>query len=293
MTHAAAARSRTAASASTSGSPGRRSSAGWRELDEDAGRDAFLEATLLVVWSFVRREGRAVTMPVRRDKRTGGWIFQATVRFADRTRKRIFGTPGVPGPYQDLSRSRVGALEAERRAISEAMHGKPLEAATVTKEAPKTIEEHAEKFVDTYKPGSKPSEKREKRRVLKRHLLPFFGAKTIEGLKQTDVDTYAKSELDRGMAIKTVNNQLAVLSTHQVCDRREVEAAVQARRYGGRAPRGRERRRREAAREVRGQAIRSGDPTCFGSWSSRCGDPWPAMDRRQVRADHGVVRSTR
>ncbi len=36
---------------------------------------------------------------------------------------------------------------------------------------------------------------------------------TIEGLKQPDVDTYAQSELDRGMAIKTVNNQLAVLST--------------------------------------------------------------------------------
>jgi integrase len=36
---------------------------------------------------------------------------------------------------------------------------------------------------------------------------------TIEGLKQTDVDTHAQNELDRGMAIKTVNNQLAVLST--------------------------------------------------------------------------------
>lgn len=36
---------------------------------------------------------------------------------------------------------------------------------------------------------------------------------TIENLKQTDVDTYAQRELDRGMAVKTVNNQLAVLST--------------------------------------------------------------------------------
>ena len=52
-----------------------------------------------------------------------------------------------------------------------------------------------------------------KQRVLNSHLLPFFGAMTIEGLKQTDVDTYAQSELDRGMAVKTVNNQLAVLST--------------------------------------------------------------------------------
>ncbi len=131
------------------------------------------------------------------------------MKLPDRTRKRIFGTPGVPGPYHDLPRSRVGAQEAERRAISEAVLGKPLVAAMTTKEAPKTIKEHAETFVEKYK----PSERREKRRVLNSHLLPFFGAMTIDGLKQTDVDTYAQSELDRGMAVKTVNNQLAVLST--------------------------------------------------------------------------------
>ena len=150
-------------------------------------------------------------MPVRRDKRTGGWIFQATVRMADGTRKRIFGTPGVPGPYHDLPRNHVGAQEAERRAISDAMHGKPPVAAV--KEVAKTIREHAKVLVEKYKPGSKPSEKREKQRVLNSHLLPFFGGMTIESLKQTDVDTYAQQELDRGMAVKTVNNQLAVLST--------------------------------------------------------------------------------
>jgi Phage integrase family len=40
---------------------------------------------------------------------------------------------------------------------------------------------------------------------------------------------------------------------------------------------------------MRGQAIRSGDPACFGSWASRCGDPWPAMERHQGRADHGAA----
>lgn len=44
-------------------------------------------------------------------------------------------------------------------------------------------------------------------------MLPFFGAMTIKSLKQTDIDTHAQNELDRGMAVKTVNNQLAVLST--------------------------------------------------------------------------------
>lgn len=151
-------------------------------------------------------------MPVRRDKRTGAWIFQATVKFADGTRKRIFGTPGVPGPYHDLARTRVGAIEAERRAISEAITGKPLVAAPA-QEAPKTIREHSETFMLTYKPGQKPGERREKRRILKSHLLPFFGDLTIEELTQPKVDEYARAELDRGMAVKTVNNQLAVLST--------------------------------------------------------------------------------
>lgn len=153
-------------------------------------------------------------MPVRRDSRTGHWIFQATVKFADGTRKRVFGTPGIPGPYHDLARTRVGAIEAERRAISEAIHGKPLVAVSAL-EVPKykTIREHAAGWVDIYKPESSGSEKRSKRRILENMLLPFFGDMTIEGLKQSDVDRWAASEIRRGMAIKTTNNRLAVLSS--------------------------------------------------------------------------------
>src|SRR4051812_20763391 len=113
-------------------------------------------------------------MSVRRDKRTGGWIFQARMKLADGTRTRIFGTPGVPGPYQDLPRTYVGAQEAERRAISEVMHGKPLlavvaavkevqqkttevtktttEVQKATAEIPKTIRDHAKVLIEKYKP---------------------------------------------------------------------------------------------------------------------------------------------
>ena len=159
------------------------------------------------------REGKALDMPVRRDPRTNCWYFRTSITLPDGTRRRISGTPGVPGPFHDLTANKVGAQAAERRAISEAMTGKPIAPiAAVTKEV-KTIRQHAETFVDTYKPGTKDSEKREKRRVLKSHLLPFFGDKTIESLTQIDVDTFAQNELDRGMAVKTVNNRLAVLST--------------------------------------------------------------------------------
>jgi integrase len=136
-----------------------------------------------------------------------------TVKHADGTRERIFGTPGVPGRFHDLARTRVGAIEAERRAISEAMLGKPLVAAPVL-EAPKTktIQEHSEMFLSHYKPGSKPSAKRERVSALKR-ILPALGDLTPENLKQTDVDAFAANELKRGMTTKTVNNRLAVLSS--------------------------------------------------------------------------------
>ena len=72
---------------------------------------------VVLVWSNAGREERAVAMPVRRDPRTDGWYFRTIVKRPDGTRTRVFGTPGVPGPYQDLAASKVGAQEAERRAI--------------------------------------------------------------------------------------------------------------------------------------------------------------------------------
>jgi len=58
-------------------------------------------------------------MPVRRDPIYGGWFFRTTVKTPDDRKVRIFGTPGVPGPYHDLAQSRIGAQEAEQRAIRE------------------------------------------------------------------------------------------------------------------------------------------------------------------------------
>ena len=59
-------------------------------------------------------------MPVRRDSRTQRWFFRTTIKTPDGTKVRLFGTPGIPGAYQDLAQSRQGAQEAEQRAIREA-----------------------------------------------------------------------------------------------------------------------------------------------------------------------------
>ncbi len=126
---------------------------------------------------------------------------------------RVFGTPGF-GEFRDLQNSQIGGREAERRAIAAVLSGATSAEARAAKEvAQKTIRQHAENFVATYKPGSKPAEKYEKQRVLTTHLLPVFGDKSIAQLRQVDLDEYAADELARGMSVKTVNNQLAVLST--------------------------------------------------------------------------------
>ncbi len=64
-----------------------------------------------------------MTMPVRRDSRSGGWFFRTTA--SDGKKLRLFGTPGVPGPYHDLAATKVGATEAEQRAIREVMTPEP------------------------------------------------------------------------------------------------------------------------------------------------------------------------
>lgn len=156
------------------------------------------------------RCARKAMMSVRRDTRTGRWFFRAWVNYSNGRRERLFGTPGK-AEFRDLPNTKVGAQQAEQRAITAALTGQPLVPAA-TKEAT-TIREHAADFLETYKPGQKPGERREKRRVMNTHLLPVFGDLTIEQLTQRHIDAYASTELARGVSVKTVNNQLAVLST--------------------------------------------------------------------------------
>jgi integrase len=159
-------------------------------------------------------------MSVRRDTRTGRWFFRAWVNLSNGLRERISGTPGK-GDFADLPNTKIGAQQAEKRAIAAFLTGTPLVGATAVKEETKekTIREHAEVFIETYKPGQKPGERREKRRVLNTHLLPVFGDLKISELTQQKLDKYASEELSRigargePITVKTVNNQLAVLST--------------------------------------------------------------------------------
>jgi integrase len=146
-------------------------------------------------------------MPAFRDDRRGGrWRYRKWIQTPDGRRIRIQGTPPVD--------TKVAAEAAERAHIDRVLH--PERARTTAEVVPerkeKTIREHAETFLATYKPHSKPSEKRTKRWVLEARILPYFGDMTISQLDQPTVDGFVAAEL-KGRSVKTVNNRLAVLST--------------------------------------------------------------------------------
>jgi integrase len=154
-------------------------------------------------------------MPVRRDKRTGGWIFQTTVKYADGTRERIFGTPGAPGPYHDLPRTRFGAQQAERRAISEAMNGKPPRAAaSATKEAPKFYDWFHGNFWSEWVLGrkNKPSEQYEKQTIYRCHLGPRFGAMRLDEITFAEIARFRADLVAAELGEKRINQILGVLS---------------------------------------------------------------------------------
>jgi hypothetical protein len=78
-------------------------------------------------------------MPVRRDPRTGRCYFRVTVKTPDGKKLRLFGTPGVPGPYHELSPNEAGGAVGAKelpgaggveRALAEqggeAVHAGPL-----------------------------------------------------------------------------------------------------------------------------------------------------------------------
>jgi hypothetical protein len=136
-------------------------------------------------------------MPVKRDPRTGRWFFRSVVRYPDRRRERIFGTPGVPGDYQDLANTKAGAIEAENRAKAEVRFGKPSTPIINQPAEVPTLSEYAKTFLANYLPEQKPSEAKSKRQILRGHLLPAFGSMRLDAIRQIDVDAFAAHELKR------------------------------------------------------------------------------------------------
>ncbi|MGE5183154.1 MAG: tyrosine-type recombinase/integrase [Acidobacteriota bacterium] len=156
------------------------------------------------------REGKAMKMPVRRDPRTGGWFFRTTVKTLDGRKLRLFGTPGVPGPFHDLAATKVGAQEAEQRAIQEVVAPK----APVKKEAPTFAHWFNGSFWKEWVIGrkNKPSEQRAKDIIYKLHLEPRFGKMRLDEISTPVVARFRADLVAKKLGEKRINNILAVLS---------------------------------------------------------------------------------
>jgi integrase len=154
-------------------------------------------------------------MPVRRDPRTGGWFFRTTVKTPDGKKLRLFGTPGVPGPYQELAATKIGAQEAEQRAIKQAFaEATAAETPPVKKEVPTFHEWFTGRFWREWVVGrrNKPTEVKSKEFIYEGHLKAAFGHLRLDEIGPGEVAAFRASLVEKGLSEKRINNILAVLS---------------------------------------------------------------------------------
>ena len=105
--------------------------------------------------------------------------------------------------------TRLAAVAYEKKLIASA-----IERIAAPRGAPVTFGAFATKqFLAVYaEVNNKPSEIASKRSILTHHLLPAFGDRLLESLRVRDFEEYKARKLATGLAAKTINNQLAVLS---------------------------------------------------------------------------------
>lgn len=174
----------------------------------------------MVVLVFIAgREGKALTMPVRRDPRNGRWFFRAIVALPDGTKTRVFGTPGIVGPYHDLAQTKEGAQKAEQRAVQQLLNG-PKPAEEPKKEVSTFHDWFTGAFWRQWVVGkkNKPSEVRSKEIIYRVHLQTAFGHLRLDEIGTSEVADFRAqlvekvSPTGKKLSEKRINNILAVLS---------------------------------------------------------------------------------
>jgi integrase len=132
----------------------------------------------------------------------GDGVFEINVMVDRRRIHRIIGRES-----EGVTRAQAEAFIEQAR--TDARHGR-LNLPTARK-TPLTFSEAAERYVERQlEEGGKNIEA--KRRQLRQHLIPSFGAKPLNALTSFDVERYKKQRLDASAAPATINRELAVLS---------------------------------------------------------------------------------
>ncbi len=105
--------------------------------------------------------------------------------------------------------TRAGAQAYETHLRHKLARGEPID----TKEnKPMTFKEFAANWFQIYvKNNNKHSEILSKDKILRVHLVPFFGRYKLESINNLDVEKYKGRKIESGLNPKTINNHLAVL----------------------------------------------------------------------------------
>lgn len=134
------------------------------------------------------------------------WFVDIKFRHADGSIERVRKVPRV--------QSRVGAERLERELMIMLEQRLPPTKKVETPVKVATLAEFWPRFYSTHVlPNNKPSEQWTKTRIMKGHLLPAFGALTLEEVTTGHVDDYKARLVRLGYKSKTINNHLTVLRT--------------------------------------------------------------------------------
>jgi integrase len=146
-------------------------------------------------------------------KKNGKWRYRKRVRLPNGTRVRIFGLPSRYG----LSNTQVGALEAERRHVNEAIAGRDHRPALATN-AP-TLAAFEAIYLEHSDAKNEYSTTKAKRQILRDHIVPELGPLPLDSITYARVEDFkhmlVRPEIatppGKELSNKTANNVLTVL----------------------------------------------------------------------------------
>lgn len=152
-----------------------------------------------------------------RDPKTGArkerWMIHIKLNLPDGTRKEIRKVSPI--------NSRRGAERYERQvreALLSGSYRKEEDQPDATPQSANvpTLEAFSQEFLDSYaRVNNKPSSVRSKEKILRVHLVPFFGELRLDQIGPRQIEKYKACKLKR-LHRKTINNHLTVL--HKLLD---------------------------------------------------------------------------
>ena len=137
----------------------------------------------------------------RRGATTNGWEVDIRFKWPDGTEYR----ERVRSPLSSKTGSKDWAQQREACLLAQGKEKTLRSMPTLAEFAPRYVEEYAK--ADRLKPRTV----REKQRVIKTDLVPYFGSRKLEDITTADIQKFKAAYADRSP--RTVNNILSVLNT--------------------------------------------------------------------------------